>query len=563
LITADFWKFFAGLGVFLYGMFHLEDSLKQIEGRSFKLFLKKFTKNKLSAILSGTLVTGFLQSSSIVNLIMLSFVGAGIISMRNAFGVVIGSNIGGTFNSWLIAMLGFKINFSTITMPLLAISSICLLLLKNQKLIYNLSKFLMGFSLIFLGLDFMKESMELLIKEFNILNFLNYPLSFFVLIGFVITAIIQTSSAMVVIVLSALYSQVISIEVATSTVLGAELGTTIKLLISSIGGISAKKRLAMGNFIFNFFTSLFGFVFLSSIIKFIKIYLGIEDSIFILVSFQSIINIVAAILFYFVLNYYTGFLEKIIGNNDKTITYYLNETNNGISNTFNELIEKEIGLFICRIIQFNKAIFNIDSQIENNSLKDLEKNKLLLNMVSLTDKYALLKQAEGEVITFYTKNSVYDLNTEDSKRLNLLMASLRNAMYSAKCMKDIILDEKNLRNSANDLKYNFYNSFRDELAVFYSTINLIFVSENNQYIFSELEKLVNNIKVNYDEKIKNFYKELTSGVIKEVDISTLFNINREIYSSCKALIFSLKDYLLDAESAEKFENGSVKISIIK
>ena len=241
----------------------------------------------------------------------------------------------------------------------------------------------------------------------------------------------------------------------------------------------------------------------------------------------------------------------------------MNETNNGISNTFNELIEKEIGLFICRIIQFNKAIFNIDSQIENNSLKDLEKNKLLLNMVSLTDKYALLKQAEGEVITFYTKNSVYDLNTEDSKRLNLLMASLRNAMYSAKCMKDIILDEKNLRNSANDLKYNFYNSFRDELAVFYSTINLIFVSENNQYIFSELEKLVNNIKVNYDEKIKNFYKELTSGVIKEVDISTLFNINREIYSSCKALIFSLKDYLLDAESAEKFENGSVKISIIK
>ena len=163
MITADFWKFFAGLGVFLYGMLHLEDSLKQIEGRSFKLFLKKFTKNKLSAILSGTLVTGFLQSSSIVNLIMLSFVGAGIISMRNAFGVVIGSNIGGTFNSWLIAMLGFKINFSTITMPLLAISSICLLLLKNQKLIYNLSKFLMGFSLIFLGLDFMKESMELLI----------------------------------------------------------------------------------------------------------------------------------------------------------------------------------------------------------------------------------------------------------------------------------------------------------------------------------------------------------------------------------------------------------------
>ena len=110
MTSTDFWKLLAGLGMFLYGMFHLEDTMKQLEGRAFKLFLQKHTKQKLSAIFSGTIVTAVLQSSSIVNLMVLSFVGAGMLSMRNALSVALGANIGGTFNSWLVALLGFKID---------------------------------------------------------------------------------------------------------------------------------------------------------------------------------------------------------------------------------------------------------------------------------------------------------------------------------------------------------------------------------------------------------------------------------------------------------------------
>ena len=101
----NIWQLLAGLGIFLYGMFQLEDAMKQLAGRTFKLFLRKHTEKKLSAILSGTVVTAVLQSSSVVTLMVLSFVGAGVISMRNALAVVFGSNLGTTLDSWVVAMM--------------------------------------------------------------------------------------------------------------------------------------------------------------------------------------------------------------------------------------------------------------------------------------------------------------------------------------------------------------------------------------------------------------------------------------------------------------------------
>ena len=201
MTATDIWMLIAGLGLFLYGMFHLEESMKQMEGRSFKLFLQKNTKNKFKAILSGTIVTGVLQSSSIVNLMVLSFVGAGILSMRNAIAVVLGANIGGTFNSWLVALLGFKVELNNITLPLIGIAGICLIVFKQKKLIDQIALFCMGLGMLFLGLQFMKQSMDAMMIQFDFSPYLSYPRFVFLLIGLIITSIVQTSSATVVVVI--------------------------------------------------------------------------------------------------------------------------------------------------------------------------------------------------------------------------------------------------------------------------------------------------------------------------------------------------------------------------
>lgn len=561
MTISDFWKLLAGLGMFLYGMFHLEDAMKQLDGRGFKLFLKKYTKKKLSAIFSGTIVTGILQSSSIVNLMVLSFVGAGMLTMRNALGVALGANIGGTFNSWLVALLGFKVDIGKFTLPIIGIAGIGLIVFKNKKRIYQIAKFCMGFGLLFLGLDFMKGSMDSSINQFDFTPYLNYNRIVFVLIGFVITALIQTSAATVVIVLSALYAKIIPIETAVAVVLGAELGTTIKILIGSMGGIADKKRVAVGNIAFNIVSSSFGFILLVPIVKLLRDFIGIRDPIIILVAFQTLINIAGAILFYNLLNYLGSFLEKRFVDNKKTATSFLQNTSPNIFATAKEMLEKEVGLFIYRVMQLNMEAFQlkVEDNFENGFKKHAKKGNLFSGSLGYNEKYNLIKQAEGEILTFYSKMSEQEINAENRIYLNQLMASVRNAMYAAKGMKDIRHDRMEFSNSANELEYDSYKLFRSKLNDFYTTLNEVFLSENKSLSFDKLAQLLALININYREIMNNSYQNAAKNILKEVDISTLFNVNRELYSSCKSIIFSLKDYLLDVTDAEKFENIPVSV----
>jgi len=544
----DFWKLLAGLGMFLYGMFHLEDTMKQLEGRSFKLFLQKHTKHKLSAILSGTVVTAVLQSSYIVNLMVLSFVGAGMLSMRNALSVALGANIGGTFNSWLVAILGFKIDIGNITLPIIGIAGLGLIIFRNKKAFYQIAKFCMGFGLLFLGLDFIKESMDAMIKAFDFTPYLSYPSVVFVLIGFVLTSLIQTSAATVVIVLSALYAHILPIETAVAVVLGAELGTTVKIVLGSIGGIAAKKRVAFGNILFNIVSSLFGFIFLVPIIYLLNKVIGLKDPIFILVAFQTLINIAGVILFYFFLDGFAVFLEKRFISNTQNATYFIQNLSIDMLADSIELMEKEIGLFIYRVIYLNREAFQIKQENEtDNVYKNYIKEKSFFTGLSYSEKYNEIKKAHGEILLVYSKIIAEPLHRTDLKRLNQLMSSVRSAMYSAKAMKDIIEDRKEFSNSVNEVKFDIYKLIHQQLSTFYDNANLILLETDQDKIFQNLAGLMETIQQEYEQRIKNTYQEASKTIIKGIDISTLFNASRELYTSSEALIKALKIYLLDEE----------------
>jgi len=556
LTLPDFWKFLAGLGFFIYGMFHLEDVMKQIEGRGFKLFLQKHTKNKLSAIFSGTLITGIMQSSSIVNLMVLSFVGAGMLSMRNAIAVTLGANVGGTFNSWLVALLGFKVDIGKFALPIIGLAGTGLIVLRNKKKFYEAARFCMGFGLLFLGLQYMKDSMDSVVKNFDFTPYLNYPRIVFVLIGLIITALIQTSAATIVIVLTALYAKIIPIETAVAVVIGAELGTTLKLLVGSIGGMAAKKRVAVGNILFNIATSLAGFFLLIPIIHLLKDSIGIHDPIFILVAFQTTINVGGVVVFYFMLNAFGDFLEKRFVKEEKTVTQFIQSTSPEISDTAMDMMQKEVGLFIYRAIHLNREVFQITGVSEaENEFEKYDREKSLFSKASdYEERYRLVKQAEGEILSFYSKMVMEIIEKENLTKLNQWISSVRNAMYSAKGMKDINNDRKEFSNSVNKLKYESYEAFRTKLSNFYRDLTLVFTDKNRIETSGKLLKLLEDLQVEYDEILKNSYKEAANGKLTDVDISTLFNVNRELHSSCRALVFSTKDYLLDVESAAEFEN---------
>ncbi len=544
MTATDIWMLIAGLGLFLYGMFHLEDSMKQMEGRSFKLFLQKNTKNKFKAILSGTIVTAVLQSSSIVNLMVLSFVGAGILSMRNAISVVLGANIGGTFNSWLVALLGFKVELNNITLPLIGISGICLIVLKKQKTVYQIALFCMGLGMLFLGLQFMKQSMDAMMTQFDFTPYLSYPRFVFLLLGFIITSIIQTSSATVVIVLTALYAHVIPIETAVAVVLGAELGTTVKLILGAIGGNAAKKRVAMGNSLFNVLTSAAGFIFIEPIIHLITHTFYIKDPILVLVAFQTFINLAGVLLIYFFLNKYGDFLERQFKEDKKTVLQFLPNASIEVPSTITDMMNKEVGLYIERVIRFNLNSFHIKPNWLINSDFELIYQQLYAKneVTELSNQYQLLKVSEGEILAYYSKVIAQMKQSDEIIKINQLIEALRNAMYAAKGMKDIYQDKTEFSNSINEVKYEMYHQFQAELSEFYKILYASFTNKEMNTGLDSINHLLDKNKTDFDDRINHFYLHAGQNVLKEKDISTLFNLNRELYSSCKAIALAVKDY---------------------
>ena len=221
----EIWKFLAGLGLFLYGMGLVESVLKSVAGRSFKLFIKRNTQNVFKAIVGGTVVTSIVQSSTVVSLIVLAFVETGIITFRNALAVILGANLGTTLTGWLVVLIGFKLDTIGYSLPIIAIAALGSFAFDKFKNIRNLFSLLFAIGILFLGLGYMKEGANLFVKEFDLTPYTQHGTFMFVIIGFFLTSIIQSSSAAVAITLTALYAGVIAFPSASAAPLA--MGTSV------------------------------------------------------------------------------------------------------------------------------------------------------------------------------------------------------------------------------------------------------------------------------------------------------------------------------------------------
>ena len=181
-VASEIFKLLTGIVIFLLGASYLEDSIKSLAGRSFKLFLRKQTTNKLKAIGGGAIVTGVLQSSSVVSLMVLAFVGAGVIQMESALAVILGANLGTTIDSWVVATLGFKFNIENISYPVAAISGLSMLLSNKDGRLYQWSRLLFGIAFLFVGLNFIKTGMQDVINEIDLSSVKEQPAIIFLVI---------------------------------------------------------------------------------------------------------------------------------------------------------------------------------------------------------------------------------------------------------------------------------------------------------------------------------------------------------------------------------------------
>lgn len=243
----DFLILLGALGLFLYGMNVLSDGLQLAAGKSLRNILSSITSNRFKGVLTGVGITAIIQSSSLTTVMVVSFVNAGILTLTQAAGVIMGSNIGTTVTAWLIDIFGFKVDIGPYTLILLAVG-LPLMFLKSKKA-KNIANVLVGFALLFLGLSFLKNSVpdvsadSPLVSFFVTLNDIPYfSTIIFVIFGALLTVIIQSSSATLALTMTLMASGVIPFEAGAAMVLGENIGTTITAeLASTIGNVYAKR----------------------------------------------------------------------------------------------------------------------------------------------------------------------------------------------------------------------------------------------------------------------------------------------------------------------------------
>ena len=254
----DLLKLLGSLAMFLYGMKIMSEGLQKFAGDRLRSILTAMTTNRVTGVLTGVLITALIQSSSATTVMVVSFVNAGLLSLSQSIGVIMGANIGTTVTAWIISALGFKVDMAAMSLPLLAVGVPLLFSGKSNR--KSIGEFIFGFSFLFMGLSLLKANAPDLGKNPEMLSFVqNYTdmgfasVILFVLIGTVLTMIVQASAATMAITLIMCANGWISFELGAALVLGENIGTTITANLAALTGNTQSRRAAMAHLVFNIF----------------------------------------------------------------------------------------------------------------------------------------------------------------------------------------------------------------------------------------------------------------------------------------------------------------------
>ncbi len=521
------WPLLAGLGLFLFGMFMLEEALKALAGRSFKLFLRKHTTNPVKAVLSGALVTSVLQSSSMVSLLVMSFAGAGIIGLKNGIGMILGANLGTTTTSWLMSLLGFKLNLGEFILPFLAIGGLGIMLMRSERLV-NFAKALMGFSFMFLGLNYMKEGFEefALHIDFGFLS--DKPGILFLFVGMFLAAAIHSSTGSMMIFMSSLSAGVIGLEQAVFLAIGADMGTTITAVTGTIKANPIRKKVGWSQFFFNLFTAILALMMMKVYLYVIQDIIGINDPMVTLAAFHTAINVAGILVMLPFLKHFTAFIDRVITGDGEQLAEKIMLVNPAESHAAIEALKGEATEFFKKALAVQHGFFNLSHQLlPHGKIKD----------------YIDLKNYENEIAVFYIKLQQSNLSESEVSQVNALIAAIRNATLAAKDVKDIKHNLDEISGSAQDDIFAFYGTVRDNQKKFYNEITAI-VTRQLPYVAEDIVRLKEMLKSYYQHESEDVYQLFSAKKHREIMVPNLLNMIREINNSNEALLRSLSNMIV-------------------
>lgn len=309
-------KLLGSLAMFLFGMNQMSTGIQKATGDKLRSLLKNITSNPFKGVLTGLGITAIIQSSSATTVLVVSFVSAGLLTLTQAIGVIMGANIGTTLTAWIISLFGFKFDIAALSIPLFLLGFIMQQFRKDKS--KDIGKFIIGFSLLFLGLSLIKSSVPDLSGNNQVLEFLKDwtgygfgSLLLFVVTGTVLTLVLQSSSATMAITLIMLSQEWIPFEMGAAMVLGENIGTTITANIAASMGTTDARRAALAHTVFNVFGVIWAVVLFKPFVKldiFIVSSMGEFSPLVGLAMFHTLFNTINTL----VLIWFTPQIEKLV-----------------------------------------------------------------------------------------------------------------------------------------------------------------------------------------------------------------------------------------------------------
>lgn len=319
-----------GVGLFLVGMILMSDGLKAAAGSSLQRILEKATGTPFTAFLSGMGLTALVQSSSTTTITTIGFVSAGLLTFPAALGVIIGANVGTTSTGWIVSLLGFRLNVGAIALPFIGVGALLKLLGNGRRAHVGMA--IVGFGLIFVGIDFLQSGMSGVAQSIDLTGLSHASFGGrlgLLLVGTVMTVLLQSSSAAVALTLTALFSGAINLEQGAYLVIGQNLGTTVKAVLAAIGASVPARRTALAHILFNLITALLAFIAARVLLNFALLlgdWLNNADPAFVLALFHTIFNLMGAVLFLPLLGPFARLVVRLVPDRGPVLTRHLDKS---------------------------------------------------------------------------------------------------------------------------------------------------------------------------------------------------------------------------------------------
>lgn len=429
----DFLRLIGSLGLFLYGMKIMSEGLQKFAGDSLRRILTAMTTNRVTGVLTGVLITALIQSSSATTVMVVSFVNAGLLTLTQSIGVIMGANIGTTVTAWLISALGFKVDIAAFSLPLLAFGIPLLFSGKSSR--KSIGEFIFGFSFLFMGLQALKANAPDLGANPEMLAFVQnyadmgfFSIILFLFIGAILTMIVQASAATMAITLIMCANGWIDYQLGVALVLGENIGTTITANLAALTGNTQARRAALAHLAFNIFGVIWVLIlfypFTNAVSWFVTNVMRISDPSvavsFKLAAFHTAFNISNT----FVMIWFVGLIEKTVcflikGKKDEDEEYRLRYITGGMLSTAELSIlqaRKEITLFAertGRMLDMVKALF-------------YEKNEdAFLKTYSRVEKYeSISDRMEIEIANYLTCVAEGRLSSEGKEEIRIMLRAV-------------------------------------------------------------------------------------------------------------------------------------------